>query len=67
MVIIQRVGVRYIIPDPLTSPSLINLNGVCGRKAPMFPNVRMRWLGEYSGIIIIITIIIIIINTFLER
>ena len=32
----QRVGVRYIIPDPPTSPSLISLNGFCGRKAQTF-------------------------------
>ena len=32
-----RVGVRYKIPDPPTSPSLISLNGFCGRKAKCFP------------------------------
>ena len=32
----QRVGVRYIIPDPPTSPSLISLDGFCGRKAQSF-------------------------------
>ena len=26
----------YIIPDPPTSPSLISLNGFCGRKAQSF-------------------------------
>ena len=33
---VARVGVRYKIPDPPTSPSLISLNGFCGRKAPCF-------------------------------
>ena len=33
---VERVGVRYKIPDPPTSPSLISLNGFCGRKAPCF-------------------------------
>ena len=32
----QRVGVRYIIPDPPTSPSLISLHGFCGRKTQSF-------------------------------
>ena len=36
MVTVQRVGVRYKISDPPTSPSLICLNGFCGRKAPCF-------------------------------
>ena len=36
MVTVQRVGVRYIIPDPPTSPSLISLDGFCGRKAQSF-------------------------------
>ena len=37
VVTVWRVGVRHKIPDPPTpSPSLISLNGVCGRKAPCF-------------------------------
>ena len=34
------VGVRYKIPDPPTSPSLISLNGFCGRKAKCFHLMR---------------------------
>ena len=30
------------IPDPPTSPSLISLRGVCGRKAPCFLLPRQR-------------------------
>ena len=30
------------IPDPPTSPSLISLNGFCGRKAPFFLTKKRR-------------------------
>ena len=33
---VASIGVRYKIPDPPTSPSLIRLNGFCGRKSPCF-------------------------------
>ena len=46
------------IPDPQTSPSLISLNGFCGRKAQSFQCLEGRTDGcqfGFSFIIIIIT------------
>ena len=40
-VTVWRVGVRYKIPDPLTSQSLISLNVFCGRKAQCLPLVEL--------------------------
>ena len=33
---VEQEGVRYNIPESSTVPSLISLNGFCGRKAPYF-------------------------------
>ena len=44
-------GVRCIIPDPSTSPSLISLNGFCGRKAQSFLSFPAVWLSLYSLLI----------------
>ena len=36
VVTVLREGIRYKIPDPPSSPSVISLSGFCGRKAPCF-------------------------------